>query len=507
MKRPVFALCAGILLLGLLPGSTLAASPPSNAVNLDQWANPGSNWYGSTGTAATMTFGQTFTAGKTGMLPEVDLYLQDDSESSSLSVTIEGTTGGLPDDSKVIATSASSTLPTSPAWVPFYFSSPSRAYSVTAGTMYAIVFATSGTQVPNISADAYAGGQSVFKGSGGWTSTSPAADLAFMTFVDTVTTTLAWDKASVTAGTSTPLTLTATMTFANGSEAYMFSVRLGVLPGWFTPGIVSCSPQIDSTGCHLSNLQSGYSDPLAAGGDTVTYSVTGTAAPLSSDIGTPGTATGEGCLDYSPGPTWAGCGEGTASVAVAPYVPAPPTTTCGGTVTFPDQPSGYWLEIAKPGTPEPSIVGDYEVPFSAISLASGSYLYQWYIGDPDNGEVVVGAGGTFSIVSCPPPPTLPPTAPPTLRPTLRPTPAPSATPTAPPATPPTNPPTTAPTASPTPFQTNAGQTATTITPPPTSTGNNGSSNNSTPLLALLACLAFGGLALAAVEAQRRTIRS
>ncbi len=78
-----------------------------------------------------------------------------------------------------------------------------------------------------------------------------------------------------------------------------------------------------------------------------------------------------------------------------------------------------------------------------------------------------------------------------------PTPTPSATPVA------------TPTPTPTPFQTVLGETSepsASTTPPPTSTGSNGSSNNSTPLFALLICLAFGGLGLAAVEAQRRTIR-
>jgi hypothetical protein len=52
----------------------------------------------------------------------------------------------------------------------------------------------------------------------------------------------------------------------------------------------------------------------------------------------------------------------------------------------------------------------------------------------------------------------------------------------------------------------AGETGTPIvTAPPTSTGS-GSSNSSTPLFALLICLAFGALGLTAVEAQRRTIR-
>ena len=45
-----------------------------------------------------------------------------------------------------------------------------------------------------------------------------------------------------------------------------------------------------------------------------------------------------------------------------------------------------------------------------------------------------------------------------------------------------------------------------MTPPPTGAGSDRSSNNSTPLFALLICLAFGGLGLLAVQVQRRAIR-
>ncbi len=111
------------------------------------------------------------------------------------------------------------------------------------------------------------------------------------------------------------------------------------------------------------------------------------------------------------------------------------------------------------------------------------------------------------------PPTTPPTATPTTPPTTPPTVAPTETPfesflgeTATPTTPPTTPPTVAPTE--TPFESFLGETATprgVVTPPPTSTGSDGSSSNSTPLFALLISLAFGGLGLAAVQAQRRSI--
>jgi len=45
----------------------------------------------------------------------------------------------------------------------------------------------------------------------------------------------------------------------------------------------------------------------------------------------------------------------------------------------------------------------------------------------------------------------------------------------------------------------------TTTPPPTSTAGDRPSSNSTPLFALLICLAFGGLGVVAVEARRRRI--
>ena len=61
---------------------------------------------------------------------------------------------------------------------------------------------------------------------------------------------------------------------------------------------------------------------------------------------------------------------------------------------------------------------------------------------------------------------------------------------------------------PTAFQSLLGETATPAanTPPPTSTDGSGTSGNSMPLFALLISLAFGGLGLAAVEAQRRSVR-
>ncbi len=126
-------------------------------------------------------------------------------------------------------------------------------------------------------------------------------------------------------------------------------------------------------------------------------------------------------------------------------------------------------------------------------------------------------------------PTLPPTATPTLPPTATPTLPPTATPTLPPTATPTLPPTATPTLPPTatPTESFGGETATptvaptatavesvggetatpvaSVTAPPTSTTGSGSGNNSTPIFALLICVAFGALGLAAVQTQRRSI--
>jgi von Willebrand factor type A domain len=124
------------------------------------------------------------------------------------------------------------------------------------------------------------------------------------------------------------------------------------------------------------------------------------------------------------------------------------------------------------------------------------------------------------------PPTQEPTAPPTEEPTQEPTAPPTEEPTKEPTAPPTEEPTetpfesfqgetatptTAPTATPTgtPFESFQGETATPVqsaTLPPTNGGSTPTPDDHTPLLAVMICLAFGGLGLLAVESQRRSIR-
>jgi hypothetical protein len=130
-------------------------------------------------------------------------------------------------------------------------------------------------------------------------------------------------------------------------------------------------------------------------------------------------------------------------------------------------------------------------------------------------------GSIFVTIACPTPTptsTVVPTATATVVPTATATVVPTATatvvPTATATVVPTASATVVPTASATvvptatPFETQLGETATpavSLTPPPTSSGG-GSGSGSTPMFALLICLAFGALGLTAVEAQRRTFR-
>ena len=156
-----------------------------------------------------------------------------------------------------------------------------------------------------------------------------------------------------------------------------------------------------------------------------------------------------------------------------------------------------------------SYIHTYTACSAYVGHTAQVVVHAWY--DPTGS---LGYTKTFNLSSNP---CL--TATPTLTATHTPTPTPTHTPTATPTHTPTSTPfqsfqgeTATPTdpATGTPFQSFEGDTATpgqTLTPPPTSTGGDGSGNSSTPLLALMICLAFGGVGLAAIEAQRRSIRN
>jgi hypothetical protein len=262
-------------------------------------------------------------------------------------------------------------------WV---YCSLSPPLAVTAGTMYAIVLPDV-TGASHGSTDTYSGGQA-YGLDGSWYPKSDPAELAFQAYVDTVTTQLAWDKASITAGVATPLTLTATMTFANGTEASNYSAYsaiLSALPSWFSAPDLTCSPLV-ATGDCTSDKLSGALNPLVVGaasnGATLTFTLTETVtAPLTA-VGT-STVTGEACLVYrqaalnvvrpnAPGDP--GCADGTASVAVA--APAAPTPT----PTPPPSQSvqGETSAPTKGATPPPTSTG-----FGSSSNDSGFMI--WFL--------------------------------------------------------------------------------------------------------------------------------
>ena len=326
MKRRALALCAGLLLLGLLPGATLASATPTY---LDQSNTTISHNPNTTGELA-----QTFTAGQSGPLSSVDLCLasMNNPVGGSLSVSIYPTNGaGTPVTSgTALATSGSASVPYSPdafVWTTFSFGSP---YVVTAGTMYAIVFNAGGSAsiwaTGNTDIDAYTRGAAWNHSGSSWASGMQLIDFDFRTYLqESVTTTVAWDKSQVTAGTGTALKLTVTMAFGNGAEAANYLVLLGNLPSWYvnptSPTIVcSWGP------CTLAAIQgvSGITVPASNPGAALTVTLQGTAMPVVSDEGTPGTVHGNGCIVVS---VTSLCTDASASVTVAPAPALTPTPT------------------------------------------------------------------------------------------------------------------------------------------------------------------------------------
>jgi uncharacterized repeat protein (TIGR01451 family) len=150
MKRRALALFAGLLLLGLMPGPTLAGS----AGVLDQ-SNP------STDTPTTICWGhssgdlaQTFTADKSGTLTEVDLWMWwDGTGTATVTASIENTSSGTPVGPPLATATANVT--STPAWVQFF---PAPPVTITSGTAYAIVF-TPGSHVWICNAAGYSGAQ------------------------------------------------------------------------------------------------------------------------------------------------------------------------------------------------------------------------------------------------------------------------------------------------------------------------------------------------------------
>ena len=317
MKRLALTLCASLLLVALAPGLALGVTPPSN---LDQDNEPVAG--NAVNTTSTHDMGQTFTAGKSGLLSGVDLNM-DLNPAATVTVHIESTTGGMPSDT--VLTSGSASVGTSNAWIHFSLVPP---ISVAAGTVYAIVFNTGGSADSALGqGNNYAGGETVWKNPT-WAALGGPFDLWFRTYVDDVGTQLSWDKSQVTAGVNTPLTLTATMTYINGVEANHYSAILGLLPTWFTATGLTCSDtasKIVPADCTLVNFGNGFGSliPASATGDIMTFTVTGTAHPLLADLGSNGLTGANACINY---PALGFCSDNTANVLVVAAGTSPTPT-------------------------------------------------------------------------------------------------------------------------------------------------------------------------------------
>jgi hypothetical protein len=176
MKRAALALCAGLMLLGLVPGAILAVAV------VDAHSEDISYGWGGSPSA---TYAQTFTVGTTGKLTGVDLRLDSTLVTTTVDVNIEALDGsGNPDGTPL--TSGSATVPTSTTWVNVALTP----YSVTSGQVYALVFTLHGVtsgqwEVWGSIVNPYAGGMAM-DGNNGWhvLQNSTTEDFAFRTYVD-----------------------------------------------------------------------------------------------------------------------------------------------------------------------------------------------------------------------------------------------------------------------------------------------------------------------------------
>lgn len=393
MKRPALALSAGILLLALMPGSAMANIPGV----LDQ-----SNTSITMNANAAVPLAQTFTAGKTGLMNDVQLYMA--AASGSIHAEIEATIAGLPDDSTVLATSLLVSPSATAGWVDFSFAPPA---AVISGNTYAIVFNMSSLGgVPSVSGsgDTYSGGQALTKSGASWIAVNDVFnDFAFQTYVDPQTTKLQWDKAQVVAGTGTALTLTETIVFPDYSVPLakdigakpnpaaltaIWTVKSDALPAWFTPTGVTCAGQIALADCTLANVAPGSSLPVTPDGNPIAIdlTLTGTASPALADVGT-GTGKAEGCVVYpelaritvTPALSVTSCVAGQTTLAVvAPAATPAPTPAPNPTPT----------PTPRPATPPPTTVGSsgssngpgpsiWFLPLALVAALGGALLVSW----------------------------------------------------------------------------------------------------------------------------------
>ena len=168
MKRFGLALSIGCLLLACLPAAVMGVV----VADLDQ-----SNDQHALAVGAESDLAQTFTAGRSGSLTDVELYMNG---TGTITAKIYATTAGLP--TGPAKASASVTLTNATGWVDFHYSS---APAVTNGTMYAVAFNTGALAAVWGSTDTYANGQGLMNNLGWVPNPNSIAikDFAFRTYV------------------------------------------------------------------------------------------------------------------------------------------------------------------------------------------------------------------------------------------------------------------------------------------------------------------------------------
>lgn len=220
-RRRLAAGMAALLMTVAATGSALAAVPPGTLDQKHECGASGCNsqssngsvvhpdaeyplWYSQNGNnGASVGLGQTFTAGISGTLTGVELFLYtlDANVPSNLTIRIESTSSGLPSGTVLAtATVATSSIPTTAGWVSATFATPP---TVAAGTAYAITLPDLPQQdvspwlvwgLDSTATAAYAdypGGEAYASVAGSWKSMTSVltdggsghSDLAFRTYV------------------------------------------------------------------------------------------------------------------------------------------------------------------------------------------------------------------------------------------------------------------------------------------------------------------------------------
>jgi hypothetical protein len=349
VKRAAAALCAAILLIVLLPGSatawTLSGLVDVEVLPTGDFGGTNYPYYG----------GQTFTPTMTGQLTDVQLngYFEGSDPATAQPITMEvrTTAGGLPTGT-ILATMTAKPDNTF-AWFDFRFAVPAQ---VMAGVRYALVWQfaelTAGMSPTDLYyGGSYTGGAGIGKGSGSWQFSGH--NWALRTFVYPQAATAAWSLGHVDGGVSTTVSLTEH--FYLGPSAMplpvSFYIEQTASPSWFAVDSVSCSVEVAAADCVKGKVALNVQMPASSAQTwfTVTVTITGTASPLSADIGTIGTATIELCASGArpsvvpaQAPTDL-CVAAAADLAVLPVGATPPPGTTARDGTGRSNGSAPWL--------------------------------------------------------------------------------------------------------------------------------------------------------------------